>query len=57
MDDIVKTIAEKFLSIPSLETRNRDHLDFYGVAVWQVKAALEEAFKAGQRSMESNESV
>lgn len=31
----------------SLETRNNDHEDFFEVSVWSLKAALEEAYKAG----------
>lgn len=33
-----------------LETRNSDNEDFLDVSVWTLKAALEEAYKAGQDS-------
>jgi hypothetical protein len=35
------------LSIETLETRNSDSLDFYDVAVWSLKKALQEAYEAG----------
>jgi hypothetical protein len=41
-------IAREKLRIHTLETRNSDHLDFYDVSVWQVRAALEAAFEAGR---------
>lgn len=34
----------------TLETRNNDSQDFYEVAVWCLKAALLEAFQAGQNA-------
>ena len=41
-------IAAKHFCLETLETRNRDDLDFYDVAVWSIRAALEAAFAAGQ---------
>jgi hypothetical protein len=49
-DPILAAIAREHLSIPTLETRRADSLDFHDVAVWQVKAALKAAFDAGTRS-------
>ncbi len=43
-------IAQKVLEIETLETRYGDSLDFYDLAVWNIKAALEAAYKAGQAS-------
>lgn len=43
----IETIARDHLHIPTLETQNRDGLDFHDVAVWGVKAALEEAYRQG----------
>ena len=51
--DITKTleqIAAEHLYIDTLKTRNSDSLDFHDLAVWQIKEALEAAFKAGQQS-------
>lgn len=48
--ELLSLIAEKNLRIGTLETRNTDGLDFHGVAVWNVKAALEAAFEAGRRA-------
>lgn len=47
-DVLIVNIAERHFGIKTLETRKSDRLDFYDVAVWNVKDALEEAFAAGQ---------
>jgi hypothetical protein len=47
MKDIIEKIARDTLSLNTLETRNSDRLDFRDQAVWCIKAALEEAYKAG----------
>ena len=47
IDQIFTLIAQKHLFIETLETRNSDSLDFHDVAVWNVRQALEAAFKAG----------
>ena len=46
----IASIAREILHIETLETRRSDSLDFHDVAVWQVKAALEAAYTAGQRA-------
>jgi hypothetical protein len=43
-------IARRQFRIETLETRNWDRLDFHDVAVWAIRAALEEAYEAGQRA-------
>lgn len=40
-------LAQEHLSIETLDTRNRDSLDFYDVSVWSVRSALEAAYLAG----------
>ena len=41
-------IAAKHLhSIETLETQNSDRLDFHDVAVWAIRATLNEAYAAG----------
>ena len=45
---VVEDIAKRHLLVDTLETRNSDSLDFYEVAVWCIKAALLEAYQAGQ---------
>ena len=47
----IAEIAKKFLKIETLEVRHSDRLDFHEVSVWGIKAALEAAYKAGQRSV------
>ena len=43
-------IAQTILGLETLETRNSDRLDFHDVAVWNIKAALQAAFEAGQQA-------
>jgi len=47
IDTLIAQIAKKHLDIETLETRNSDSLDFHDTAVWCIRNALEEAFKAG----------
>ena len=49
MDKETARIAKEILRIETLETRRSGELDFYDRAVWNIKAALEEAYKAGQK--------
>jgi len=47
---VLEQIAREHLDIPDLETRNSDALDFFEVAVWGVRSALEAAYRAGKAS-------
>ena len=49
-DALLLEIAQRRFFLETLETRNRDRLDFHDVAVWAIRAALEEAFEAGRRA-------
>ncbi len=49
-DALILEIAKRQFFIETLETRDRDRLDFHDVAVWSIRAALEEAFEAGRAS-------
>jgi hypothetical protein len=49
-DELLAAIASEHLSVPTLETRRSDSLDFHDVAVWQLKAALKAAFDAGAKA-------
>ena len=49
-DALLLEIAQRQFRIETLETQNWDRLDFHDVAVWAVRAALEEAFEAGIRA-------
>jgi hypothetical protein len=49
-DALLLDIAQRHLFLETLETRNRDRLDFHDVAVWAIRDALEEAFEAGRRA-------
>jgi hypothetical protein len=49
-DALILEIAQRQFHLETLETRNWDRLDFHDVAVWAIRAALEEAFEAGRRA-------
>jgi len=49
-DALLFAIAKRHFFIETLETRNRDRLDFHDVPVWAIRAALEDAFEAGRAS-------
>ena len=49
-DALILEIARRQFHIETLETRNRDRLDFHDVAVWALRTALEDAFEAGRRA-------
>ena len=49
-DALILEIAKRQFFIETLETRNRDRLDFHDLPVWAIRAALEEAFEAGRAS-------
>ena len=44
---VILDIATRHFFIETLATRNRDRLDFHDVAVWAMRAALNEAYAAG----------
>lgn len=50
LDKEISKIAKEFLDLNTLETQHADLLDFSDQAVWNIKAALEAAYKAGQAS-------
>ncbi len=43
----ILAIAQRLLSLKTLEPRHSDDLDFYDHSVWQVREALEAAYDAG----------
>ena len=45
---LLEIATKHFHSIETLETRNSDRLDFHDVAVWAIRAALEDAYEAGR---------
>lgn len=50
----IEDIAKYHFYVDTLETRRHDSKDFYEVAIWSIKSALEEAwkqsFQEGQKS-------
>jgi hypothetical protein len=54
-DALLLDIAQRHLFLETLETRNRDRLDFHDTAVWAIRSALEAAYEAGRRAGEVSE--
>jgi hypothetical protein len=54
-DALLLDIAQRHLFLETLETRNRDRLDFHDTAVWAIRSALEAAYEAGRRADEVSE--
>ena len=50
MDAIVEKIARDVFMVETLQTRNRDALDFVEVSVGSIKDALTQAYLAGKAS-------
>ncbi len=46
-DKALEDIARSTLEIETLEARRCDALDFHEVSVWNIRKALEEAYKIG----------
>ncbi len=46
-EQVIERIALEYLHIETLDTQNRDRLDFHDLAVWSIKSALEAAYAAG----------
>jgi hypothetical protein len=51
MNNELLKIAKTILDLETLEARNSDSLDFKEQAVWNIKEALEKAYKVGQESV------
>ena len=47
-ESLILEIATRHFFVETLETRNSDQLDFHDVAVWAIRAAIEDAFEAGR---------
>lgn len=43
---VIEDIAKQHLGLSTLDTRRSDSLDFHDLAVWQLRAALEAAYRA-----------
>lgn len=44
---LLEQIALKHFFVETLQTQNRDCLDFHDVSVWAIESALKAAFEAG----------
>ena len=49
MQKTLDDIAQDYLGVETLKTRNRDALDFHDLAVWNIKRALKAAYVAGRK--------
>ena len=52
-EDVAARLAKKHFRVHSLETKGSDREDFHSVAVWSIKDALEEAYRAGLKDGKS----
>jgi len=50
MNKAIEKIAREFLDLETLKTRKHDSLDFHELAVWQIEAALKEAYLQGREA-------
>lgn len=50
----LEPLAIQHFKAETLETRNRDDLDFYDVAVWSIRDALIAAYRAGHEQGEAS---
>lgn len=48
---LLEKIAQETMGIETLERRYSDSLDFHDISVWSLRAALEKAYNAGQKSV------
>lgn len=48
--DVILTIAKEHFFVETLDSRNRDHLDFHEVSVVGMQRALQAAYQAGQEA-------
>ena len=53
VQDRIKEIASKYLSIETLEEQNSDDKDFHNLAVWDIENALLAAFESGAEVYEN----
>lgn len=53
--EVIEDIAKQHLGLSTLETRRSDSLDFHDLAVWQLRAALEAAYRAGLAATKKEE--
>ena len=57
-DQLFLEIAKRHMpSVETLETRNRDALDFHDVAVWSIRNSLTEAYAAGMAAAKRRKSA
>lgn len=47
MSSEIERIAKEYFRVETMDTRRSDGLDFYDVAIWNIKSALTAAYMAG----------
>ena len=52
---VIEDIAKQHLGLSTLEPRRSDSLDFHDLAVWQLRTALEAAYRAGLAAAKKEE--
>ncbi|MDP1826678.1 MAG: hypothetical protein Q8L48_25630 [Archangium sp.] len=51
MNETLAEIAKRVLNVETLAPRKMDSLDFHDISVWELRAALEAAYRAGAASV------
>lgn len=46
--NLLKIVQKRLPNIETLQTRNRDELDFHDISVWCLKKMLEDAYLLGR---------
>jgi hypothetical protein len=46
-----------FTSIDSIENQNSDRLDFHDVAIWEIKEAIETAYRLGYQQAQKDNKI
>ena len=55
--DKITVIARRHFGVKNLRTDNNDEENSYTVMVWEIKAALEDAYNAGRQEAEQKAKV
>jgi hypothetical protein len=53
VEEVLAAIARKHLSVPTLDARSSDRLDFHECSVWALREALTAAYQAGATEAEA----
>ena len=55
IQDQIEEIAKRNLHVETLHVRHQDRLDFYDLAIWNIRNALVEAYTLGQKNVKHHD--